>query len=158
MRLKENPANSPLSFLRSWSLDSLPPLCLSQFCIECVDSLAVLIWNKEKHICFQSFYSVKCIATFLQIWITDFLSVLCSIYTFSQLRAYFLIFFVIIFCLTLLKFFLTLLKLNSFISPLLTLAFVFLSKKLTPALRLHRYFPIFLHESFKFLHLSYPKF
>ena len=32
------------------SLDSLPPLCLSQFCIECVESLAVLIWNKEKHV------------------------------------------------------------------------------------------------------------
>ena len=31
------------------SLDSLPPLCLSQFCIECVESLAVLIWNKEKY-------------------------------------------------------------------------------------------------------------
>lgn len=44
---------SELTVVIPWvlrSLDSLPPVCLSQFYVDCLESLAVLIWNKEKHV------------------------------------------------------------------------------------------------------------
>lgn len=138
------------------SLDSLPPLCLSQFCIECVDSLAVLIWNKEKHVySIFLFCEVHChIFTDLDYWFLVSSMFYLYLLPIEGLFSHFLRG-------NLLPNFTEVLNFTEveFIHfSLVLLLFVFLSKKLTPALRLHRYFPIFPHESFKFLHLSYPKF